>query len=438
MNDAWAVGRMDLGTGADLTIVGNALDREQGVTGIAVVPAHHARASVQRGLTGLTTRVPCAAAKHGEAQGPCLLSLSSAVVTAHTRLSDPLGELSLPSEHVSTKAIRFLQQAQIQHRLGDNHEIGVLGSQAIERLGIDLDDRQGLQAARYTRVGASATFALSLMVDSRCRWSGMPYHARLWTIVVLRRFRTLWQGGRALARRSLVAAARQRRSLHKASDSWGTLWHVPHSSRHTYARRGKRPKPGCRRTSVERGRDTDSPTDLEAFCFPMVNDLIAYQRTSFGVIRPFNVGSARFVGIEIATRAVWLNHLRHDLTVTLLDPRDTTDGNALTNDILPFQSRMMLSNRFEVFSEPAWSALRLDRAAIALRLQHRSSRFADPAGLIVIDAHTTFDVEESMDFFDRSLSVRLALRNLFDQPQFDTVGYPLPARSYHATFEAWF
>ena len=160
MNDAWAVGRMDLGTGADLTIVGNALDREQGVTGLAVVPAHHARASVQRGLTGLTTRVPCAAAKHGEAQGPCLLSLSSAVVTAHTRLSDPLGELSLPSEHVSTKAIRFLQQAQIQHRLGDNHEIGVLGSQAIERLGIDLDDRQGLQAARYTTRLAALRFPL--------------------------------------------------------------------------------------------------------------------------------------------------------------------------------------------------------------------------------------------------------------------------------------
>jgi len=193
------------------------------------------------------------------------------------------------------------------------------------------------------------------------------------------------------------------------------------------------------RLSKEGQTSTDLAAHLEAFVFSRwVNDLIAYQRTSFGVIRPFNVGSARFVGIEIATRAVWLNHLRHDLTVTLLDPRDTTDGNALTNDILPFQSRMMLSNRFEVFSEPAWSALRLDRAAIALRLQHRSSRFADPAGLIVIDAHTTFDVEESMDFFDRSLSVRLALRNLFDQPQFDTVGYPLPARSYHATFEAWF
>jgi iron complex outermembrane receptor protein len=123
--------------------------------------------------------------------------------------------------------------------------------------------------------------------------------------------------------------------------------------------------------------------------------------------------------------------------MTLLDARDTTPERTLTNDILPFRSRLVFSDYTELYLDSGVPALRIDRAAVGFRLTHRSSRYADQAGLIVIPDQMTMDVEASATFLGRALAARLAFRNVADAREVDTVGMPLPGRSIHASVEAW-
>jgi iron complex outermembrane receptor protein len=441
-NDVWLVSRHDLGVGSDVTVLGNVFDREQGATGLAVIPARHARASVRRALGGLTARTPCARPEHGEVQGPCTLTLSSSAVLARTLIDDPLGELSLPSTRLSTHAVRFTQQGQVQHRIGDAHEVGILGSQAVERLSVDPDGLDDLHAARYTsRLAATTTLgllptaSLHAIAGAECHTTEGPGTSS--TCGVLEPYGRVGASWLAVPWLSVLGNVGRYVRPPTLGELYGTSPTV----------RGTPTLTSEAGTSVDAGvrvtRQGDTPDDLagyvEVFAFTRwVTELVAFQRTSFGVVRPFNVGAARVAGLEVASGAVWLDHLANELVVTLLDPRDTTEDRTLANDILPFQSRMVLSNRIEVFSEPALPSVRLDRVALGVRVQHRSSRFADPAGLIVIEPHTTIDLEVGSHFLERSVAARLALRNLLDRPQFDTVGYPLPGRSYHANVEAWF
>jgi iron complex outermembrane receptor protein len=79
---------------------------------------------------------------------------------------------------------------------------------------------------------------------------------------------------------------------------------------------------------------------------------------------------------------------------------------------------------------------RVDRTRARLSLLHQSSRYADPAGLIVIPAQTSFDLELEQASLDGKIKVRARLKNLFDAPAFDVVGYPLPGRSVYVSMEA--
>ncbi|RLB63184.1 MAG: hypothetical protein DRI90_07440, partial [Deltaproteobacteria bacterium] len=86
---------------------------------------------------------------------------------------------------------------------------------------------------------------------------------------------------------------------------------------------------------------------------------------------------------------------------------------------------------------PSWPLLKLDRATVGVRYRYRSSRFADPAGLIVIAADGQLDLDGSLSFLDRKIALRWRLANLMNQRTFDLVGYPLPGRAGHVMLEAW-
>src|SRR5262249_260115 len=92
---------------------------------------------------------------------------------------------------------------------------------------------------------------------------------------------------------------------------------------------------------------------LDAFAFVRsVRDLVGYRRSSLGYVVPYNVGRARVAGLEAALGATPLRFLQVELSLTLLDPRDTTPGRDVTNDVLPFQSRLTLAPRVRVFRGP--------------------------------------------------------------------------------------
>jgi iron complex outermembrane receptor protein len=124
-----------------------------------------------------------------------------------------------------------------------------------------------------------------------------------------------------------------------------------------------------------------------------------------------------------------------EAAVTALDPRDTSEGRALANDVLPFRTKLVVSPLVELHAEPPWRPL--DRIAWQTRAVYRSSEFADRAGFIVIPEQITVDTTLEASFARKAIVARVRLANVFDAASFDIVGYPLPGRTLHASVEAW-
>jgi iron complex outermembrane receptor protein len=164
-------------------------------------------------------------------------------------------------------------------------------------------------------------------------------------------------------------------------------------------------------------------------------DLVAYRRSSFGAIRPFNADRSRTLGAEVAVGLTAWRALDAGLSMTLLDPRDTSDGGPARN-LIPYLSRLVLAPTIGLTSPP-WETVALDAATLRLRYLHRSSRVADPAGLILLSEQNLLDLDATLAFAEMVL-VRARIANLIDQRTVDLVGYPLPGRSYHAMVEGQF
>ncbi|MCL2825098.1 MAG: TonB-dependent receptor [Polyangiaceae bacterium] len=452
--DAWAVSKFELDGGGQVTLVGNAFEREQGVTGLAVVPARHTRALSRRVLGGVSGRIPCSKSEHGEADGPCVVTLSGSAVVSRNRVDDPFREFFLPSNRLYTDSNRFTQQVRYQRRVGDSFEVGLFGSQLEETLKVEPVGQPGLRASRYTsRAGVSAKMdplsdALSEAIGPvtvhaiggfECHTTDGPGGSSV--CGVLEPFGRVGMHWRAASWFSVLGNL----GRYARPPTLGELFGISPTIQGTAS---LNPEVG---TGVDGGVRLSGQSDsssglwkglggyLEVFGFARwVDELVAYQRTSFGSVRPFNVGSARVQGVEVASGGSFLDHVVFELTATFLDPRDTSGNRGVVNDILPFRSRLVVSNRLELFTEPAVNGIGLNRVVLGGLFHHRSSRFADPAGLIVIAPHTTLDLELSGQFWDRRVTVLVAVRNVFDGNQFDTVGYPLPGRSIHGNVEVWY
>jgi vitamin B12 transporter len=434
--DAWAIGQSELGPGgARLTTVVNAFEREQGVTGLGVIPAHAARANVERELAGVTADVPCSRPKDGVSD--CTLELSSTAITSKDAIRDPLNELGLLAPSVVNSGTRFSESAGVTDYASGALKLGARASQELEVLHVDSEGFAGLDARRaVTRLSASARYALTRRLDVEAlgavedhSTAGPDAGDRLNALEPVGRAGARLRVARGVA---LLGNVGRYVRVPTLGELYGTS-PVVRGNPSLAAERGVTADLGVRGATGTRALGAW----IDAFGFlRSASDLIAFRSTGVGTIRPFNVGSARVLGAEIASGAVLVRHLKNALSLTLLDPRDTTPGRGLVNDILPFESRLVAMDRLELFSEPAWPAFALDRAGLAARLRYRSSRFADPAGLVVIDGQTLFDLELTLLFLRRRLAARFAVDDVFDAPHFDVVGFPLPGRSFHATFEA--
>jgi iron complex outermembrane receptor protein len=164
------------------------------------------------------------------------------------------------------------------------------------------------------------------------------------------------------------------------------------------------------------------------------SDLIAYARSAQGYVVPLNVQDARVLGLEASLGAMAFQHVGLDCGVTLLDPRDTTAGSRLSNDYLPFTSRLVVAPRLRITTGDL-SARSLSRADLTLDAVYSSNRFADAAGLIVIPEQTTLAVSGAASWWSGVLVTRARLANALDSERFDVVGYPLPGRSFYVSAE---
>ena len=426
--EAWAIGRTSLGDhGAHITTVFNAFERDQGVTGLAALPALAARAESARVLAGLSAKLPC-----GSAEG-CELVLTSQAISSRARLTDPRHELGLLVDRLDSLGTRVSESARvslsgpvISASFGANAEFESLaldGGSALRASRSTLSARAALSASLGDHIELSS---LGLVTCDNTRGPQQPQDCAALTPEARLGVRLKW--GAFEVRSNLGRYARV--------PTLGELYGVSALVRGSAA---LVPEQGVAWDGGARWEAPLGPvmTYVDSFGFAReVSELIAYRRSSIGAVQPYNVGRARVLGAELEAGAEWPHHARSALSATALDPRDTTPNRHLNNDLVPFQSRFVGSWFVEGFSEPGGHLVQ--RVGLDARLNYRGSRLADPAGLIVLPASSELDLGATLLFGANSvLSVRAAVDDVFDARHFDFIGYPVPGRTLHLSVEAW-
>jgi vitamin B12 transporter len=428
--DAWSISRHALGRSARILTLLNAFDREQGVTGLSVVPAHHARSHVRRVLGAVSAVTPCLENRAGEEER-CALELATTWILAETTLSDPARELAAGASEVTSRGQRVAETARVTGRLTDWLKVGLGVDPSSERL--VLARPENLREARRSSARSAAT--LNVTPAQGWEFLGLLFGEFHQTTAAGDDRTIAHPGGRVGARVALGSGLGLLANAghYVRAPTLGELYGV---SPLVLGSPDLRPETGDTMDLGLRWALGDPSAReqlwLDAFAFARdARDLISYRQSSLGVMRPFNVGRARTLGSEIALGGRWLGLFRGDASVTLMDARDRTRGRSITNDLLPLLPRLVLSGH--VAAERAFS--RDVRAEIGARVRHVASRYADPAGLIVIPEQTTWDLEALGAFWDEVLAARAVLRNLADTRTFDVVGLPQPGRSLWASVE---
>lgn len=196
------------------------------------------------------------------------------------------------------------------------------------------------------------------------------------------------------------------------------------------------------RLSLEHAGKARARFALDSFVFArVVHDLVRFRRSSFKTVTPFNVASARYLGVEVAAALSLFSIFSAKTAATLLDPRETTTDSShdpTQNDILPFSARLSVTQSITLRSLGGIPEAHVSGADLTVRYQHRSSRYADSAGQVVLPKQSFVDLEGTAKFFKDQTQLRLSVRNLLNQRTSDLLGLPLPGRTYFGSLELWF
>lgn len=436
--DLWSIGRIAVGERARVTLVYSGFAREQGVTGLSVLPAARSRARLGRQLLAVSAVVPCAA-DDGD-RDRCELELVTSGLAARTAFADPARELALGSTAIATDGRRFGQVIRWRASPARAVSITASGEQSVETLALarslDGGGAFSLSARRsVTRPAASITVTPTRAVEAlalaalECHATAGPGGRPGCDV--------LEPVGRAGLRLSpapfLDVLANLGRTVRVPT--LGELYGLAPLVRGNAA---LEPETGAAVDVGLRARGDDPGSglagDLEAFAFRRrVEHLVSY-RQSFRQLVPENLGAARIQGLELAGELRWRRALRLGTAVTLEDPRDVSPDRTLANDLLPLHSRLVVAQHLEGSLAPHRAGL--ERITAGARLRHRSSRYQDPAGLVVIPRQTALDLEISATLLGDRIGLRAALENALDAPEWDLVGLALPGRTLTGSVEA--
>lgn len=448
-NDVWAISRYRFARGVTLTSVISGLEREQGVTGLSVIPAEQTRASTQRLLVGESVSLPCSS------DDSCRLELDTSLLSADVVFEDPALELpALRARILENQGSRVTTGVALSQELHPEWTLDARASVAFETLKLDRSESAPQRGNRR-----SLAPALSLRWQARANWLwhaivSLECHATEGTALDLEQaieqsdsscdptepLGRLGTSYRPIDELELLANLGRYERVPTLSELYGSSSFAM-GNPSLESERGFNADAGLRASFT--GSDTSHWVfALEAFGFARsVENLIRYRRTSSEGTAPFNVSDARVLGAEFAAALDAFGHVRLEANTTLLDPRETTDdpvSNPTTNDLLPLSSRLTASTFAEGYIEPALDWFELDRAALGLRYAYRSARFADLAGQNVLPAQHFLDIEATLAFFERRLLARASILNLLDAHTTDLIGLPAPGRSYHAAVDVWF
>lgn len=443
--DAWAIGRWQLGRGARASSVLSLVEREQGVTSLALAPVRRARSTTRRLLFGGSVLVPCAANER------CRLELETSAISAGSRIADPALELqALGARWLDDRGERASQRARLVYQLSPELSLSAGVTAALENLRVRRDgalprggNRRTLLpslAAEWRPLPALAVFALAALECHFTRGQSVRFGFGIeqgsdgCPVQPALRLGLAYTLAPRLELLSNVARYVRAPTL---GELYGTSALVD-GNPNLRAETGVSLDVGLRHTlRFAEGRDALS---VDAFAFARdADELVRYRRSSLEALSPFNVARARLLGVELAAAADLFQHVRLEASGTLLDARETTRDPTLDptpNDVLPNSARLTLSTLAELYTTLDGSLL--GRASLGLRYFHKSSRYADPAGQNVLPEQHFVDVEAGAHFFGERLALRVALDNLFDTQTSDLIGLPVPGRSYHATLSLTF
>lgn len=425
---AWFQHRERVGKAELEFFLGHA-SREQGALKLALVQTREARVTYDRTQAQITSTLRDDGTK---------LQLLSALVSSQTSVRDPLLELSPFSTQLETPGERFEQAALVEHEVGRHFTFYERLSASIERFRRYQLERgesvQSLAAERFAaRFAAGVDYrpldalTLNALGELRCV-STTPLEACARPL----------PGGRAGATvrfgpiesfASLAYAVR----VPTLSELYG-FNPVVRGNPELVPEEGTTMEVGTRYALPARHGPPLLWLDVSGFARDS-EQLVVFVRTAQGYLTPRNRASSRTLGAELAV-GVNPGPFRFTVQTSLLDPRDTSPDRTTRNDFLPFLSAVTASvtahaRILETPKSPlAWG--------LGARAYYQSSRFADPAGLAVIPEQGNVDLETDAALPHEALTLRASLRNLFDTPRYDVVGYPLPGRSFYVSLESKF
>ncbi len=425
LRDVWLLARARPGQRAHLELTLNNVAREQGVPKLALVPSRSARAELGRTLGALTTRLGLGAS------GQNLLTLRTSLLDGSTKIHDPAFELGTLSQETELDGRRLEQRAALELPLAARFKLALASNGGVETLRRRDDD--ATTSAKATTLGGVTRVdweflpraSIFGLLAAQCRSTEPNAHGCEHVEPTGR----LGAGFRGPGYTLFANLSRYQRQP--------TLGELYGAGILVRGNAGLRPELGLSADAGARAVLRIAAVSLHAESSAFVrsaSDLVTYARAAQGYVVPVNVGRARVAGLELGVGARAFEHLEVGCNVSLLDPRDTTAGRRLQNDLLPFMSRLVLAPRLLVTTgELAGHAL--NRAELGADLTYLSNRFADAGGLIVIPDQATLGVTAAGSWLAGGIVTRVRLANVLDTQRFDIVGYPLPGRSVYASLE---
>lgn len=429
--DAWVTHAEELSPRTKLDVIGAVLEREQGLPGLGLAASTRARGSLSRQLVGIRATSRCSTSR------ACAFESATSLIRTRSVYADPAGEIGLGSSRVDVLGARVGQSLALTTRMSRRARVRTSMQTAVEKLAIGPSSSGThatrifgraatsgeLRVLRHLGVGATAAgecngtsssstetcsvFQPSLRAGAayeHADWrvsSSIGRYARVPTLGELFGLSGAVRGSSDLRPETGIAADLGARKRWRGSERFGGAW-------------------------------------AEIFGFARwTDDLIAYRRATIGYVRPFNVGTARVVGLESTLGVSPWRPIRAEIAATLLDPRDTSSESPTRGQLLPFRSRLVFAPRFEV--EIPWGGsgrVWPNRATLAADFVYQSSRFADPSGLVVIPDQGVLGSTVSAAWLRGVLVSRLRASNLLDSSRFDLIGYPLPNRALFLSLEA--
>lgn len=436
-DDLWLISRHRVGLkqgAVGLTVFANGLKREQGVTGLSLIPAAFARSRLGRGLVGVSVSAPC-----GSSTLECTVKSRTGILYSRLRTMDPEHELNLGATSVDQKSARLTQQVGVDLRLSPVWKSGLSGVYETSSLatGLEPEEGQSLRAheARFAAIGslgAQATEALLLRGEARVSClSG--------------------QGGSSDALSLTGESFETEISLCRPEARLGVAYEVtPQATLRATGIRGLRfPTLGERygvsaavRGNPDLGAEQAWAADVggrfdgrigrqavfwvDASLFARFADqLIAYERSALGYVRPNNIGEARFLGGELVAELSAWQHLRLRSGITGLAADNTTDPDMDLK--VPYRSPLTSVSELELWR--ACTECRMNYLGVSTYANYRSGRYVDPAGLIVIPGQFVVSLAARAEFYER-VELQARIDNLFGVTRFDTLGFPQPERSF--------